>query len=329
MFDTALKINLKSRFFFNYSVFLIVWCFCLTTTTNAWGFACETRIFTLPVSEVSSTLNQWLKSQPLSFTANVVDEGVTVIRLNGADEKNVQIYLRPKSALATEVTIDFSHDNDPSASKLAPAIWAYLKGYYSDISTLGEKTKSDIPLPVSRRVNAISCIQARTQGVNINLTGFIFDQKGHMLSTAHDLELGQKITAQFGNTWISEGRVTGIDFLADLAIIHIEKPPTTRIPLADSRIIPDPEEPLFSMNCSATEGTTIHTGSTDGFARKMNGKILWQVNLDVLHGNSGSPVLDSEGRLIGIVKGRFRGSENMGFLIPVSTIMDFVSENLL
>jgi serine protease Do len=52
----------------------------------------------------------------------------------------------------------------------------------------------------------------------------------------------------------------------------------------------------------------------------------WQVNMEIHPGSSGSPVFDVQGNLVGIVKGRYRGTKSIGFLIPLETIIAFVKE---
>ena len=65
-------------------------------------------------------------------------------------------------------------------------------------------------------------------------------------------------------------------------------------------------------------------GIVEGPPAMVNGQPLWQVNMEVLPGSSGSPVFDQDGRLVGVVKGRYRGTETRGFLIPIDTILEFL-----
>jgi serine protease Do len=49
--------------------------------------------------------------------------------------------------------------------------------------------------------------------------------------------------------------------------------------------------------------------------------------METLPGSSGGPVFDGDGRLVGVVKGRYRGTESKGFVIPARTIVDFLEES--
>jgi serine protease Do len=46
--------------------------------------------------------------------------------------------------------------------------------------------------------------------------------------------------------------------------------------------------------------------------------------MDIQPGSSGSPVFDAGGRLVAIVKGRYRGTSTVGFLIPMETVYAFL-----
>jgi serine protease Do len=54
---------------------------------------------------------------------------------------------------------------------------------------------------------------------------------------------------------------------------------------------------------------------------------LWQVGMDIFPGSSGSPVFDARGRLVAMVKGRYRGTSHVGFLTPLETIMAYLFDS--
>jgi serine protease Do len=43
-------------------------------------------------------------------------------------------------------------------------------------------------------------------------------------------------------------------------------------------------------------------------------------------GSSGSPVFDREGKMVAMIKGRYRGTHSTGFLIPLETVVKFLNE---
>jgi serine protease Do len=60
--------------------------------------------------------------------------------------------------------------------------------------------------------------------------------------------------------------------------------------------------------------------------KRVEDLILWQVQMKIYPGSSGSPVFDGMGKLVGIVTGRYRGTDSVGFLIPFGTLMEFLKE---
>ena len=53
---------------------------------------------------------------------------------------------------------------------------------------------------------------------------------------------------------------------------------------------------------------------------------LWQAQMNIHHGSSGSPVFDGQGRMAAMVKGRYRGTDSIGFLIPFEMILQFLGK---
>jgi serine protease Do len=46
--------------------------------------------------------------------------------------------------------------------------------------------------------------------------------------------------------------------------------------------------------------------------------------MNIYPGSSGSPVFDNQGRLVGMVRGRYRGTTTVGFVTPLETIVAFL-----
>jgi serine protease Do len=83
---------------------------------------------------------------------------------------------------------------------------------------------------------------------------------------------------------------------------------------------------LYAITCPYGGMANIEQGYLDGPPRRVAGMPLWQVQMHIDMGSSGSPVFDRQGRLVAIVKGRFRGTDSIGFLIPFETLLHFLEK---
>jgi len=71
----------------------------------------------------------------------------------------------------------------------------------------------------------------------------------------------------------------------------------------------------------------VYAGSVNRPPRRVKDLVMWQVNMTIQPGSSGSPVFAINGNLVAIIKGRYRGTESVGFLIPFETLLSFLEEN--
>ena len=85
-------------------------------------------------------------------------------------------------------------------------------------------------------------------------------------------------------------------------------------------------ERIYSLGCPLNLVGTVFTGIANGPPRRVDDLTYWQVNMEIHPGSSGSPVFDMNGNLVGVVKGRYRGTHSIGFLIPLDSIVAFMSE---
>ncbi len=160
-------------------------------------------------------------------------------------------------------------------------------------------------------------------------SGAIIDKKGNILTNNHVIKNAQRIsvTLSDGSKW--PGRLIGTDPDNDLAIVQIEAPPRLLIPLplGSSGDLQVGQKVLaignpFGLSETLTTGIISSVGRS---IRSQSGALLEnliQTDAAINPGNSGGPLLDSEGRIIGINTAIFSpsgGSVGIGFAIPVDT----------
>jgi S1-C subfamily serine protease len=161
-------------------------------------------------------------------------------------------------------------------------------------------------------------------------SGFLWDSQGHIVTNNHVVEGAQRIEVSFGGDTSQSATVVGTDPINDLAVIQVNSVPAGVRPL----------EPGASANLKVGQ-TAIVIGNPFGqFERTMTQGIISAVNRTlqtdttvlrgviqtdaaINRGNSGGPLLDSRGRLIGVNSAIFSPtgtSAGVGLAIPVDKV---------
>ena len=160
-------------------------------------------------------------------------------------------------------------------------------------------------------------------------SGSIIDEQGNILTNYHVIEGAQKLSVSLGGQKAYSARVIGSDPDTDLAVIRlIEKPagPLTVVPLGDSDKLVVGQKVLAIGNPFGLD-RTLTTGVISGLQRPIrarNGRLIEgaiQTDASINMGNSGGPLLDSHGRMIGInsqILSPSGASAGVGFAVPVS-----------
>ena len=189
-----------------------------------------------------------------------------------------------------------------------------------------KKTTPSLPDSVHDHINSVVCISGSSNGNSLQFTGFVLDNEKIILSTAHDLQMVKNLTVVLRDGEKVSGTVIKSDFDKDLSLIQIRSAVTSSISVKRSRSLLDNNERVFTIGCPNNSNTEIHSGLIDGSLRKSNGSYLWQAQIKTLPGSSGSPAFDENGNLIGMVKGSYRGSDSIGFIITLNTIIEFLQD---
>jgi serine protease Do len=281
--------------------------------------------YPLPVAETEVVIARWLSDSGLTLSRTSRESGSVLLQARGEDEK-WQILLSPYSPLVSLVNVDYTASGQSGHDKI-DSLKTFIDGYVSNYSERHyyESTSpgSEIHAALSIHAHDVVCIRAE-RSKPVESSGFIIGSDGLVISTAHDLEGTRQVTVIFESGKQLEGQVIKIDQQRDLSLIDIDMNISSSISLGKSRFILELGDPVYSIGCRDKNGVRIQSGIVNRKLGIAGDLPLWQVNMEVLHGSSGSPVFDAQGNLAGVVKGRYRGDDRRGFLITLQTVIEFL-----
>jgi S1-C subfamily serine protease len=162
-------------------------------------------------------------------------------------------------------------------------------------------------------------------------SGFVFDDEGHILTNYHVIRDAQQVEVTFIDETTVPARVVGADPRNDIAVLKVDGLPESLVPVEFGRSdnLQVGQRAIVIGNPFGQFGGTLTTGVVSALnrtlesqdRREMSGII--QTDAAINRGNSGGPLLDSAGRVIGINTAIFSpsgGSVGVGFAVPVDTI---------
>jgi S1-C subfamily serine protease len=169
-------------------------------------------------------------------------------------------------------------------------------------------------------------------------SGFVWDEKGHVVTNYHVVENFDrfKVTLADQTTWDAVAIGAAPD--KDLAVLRIDAPAARLKPLlvgtsGDLQV----GQKVFAIGNPFGLDQTLTTGVISGLGRQIQSRTgrtidgVIQTDAAVNPGNSGGPLLDSRGRLIGVNTAIFSptgASAGIGFAIPVDTVQRIVPQIL-
>jgi len=151
-------------------------------------------------------------------------------------------------------------------------------------------------------------------------SGVIYDQDGLILTAAHVVEGSSSVTVRLADGTSVDGEVLGTHDATDVAVISI--PSSTDLPIADLAIGVDVRVGQLAVALGSPFGLdqTVTSGIVSAIDRVVSGVSMVQTDAAINPGNSGGPLVDSQGRVIGINDQIFTqsgGNEGVGFAISI------------
>ena len=175
-----------------------------------------------------------------------------------------------------------------------------------------------------------------TEGIG---SGFIYDAKGWILTNYHVIEGDGTLTVTLKDGREFPGRVASSDQAHDLAVVKIEGTGFPTIPVGTSanlqvgQLVIAIGSPLGQFTDSVTSGilsatdrsVTVLDQSTRQ-RRTITG--LLQTDAAINEGNSGGPLLDARGQVVGLNSATASNAQGIGFAIPIDTAASIMTSAL-
>ncbi len=169
-------------------------------------------------------------------------------------------------------------------------------------------------------------------------SGFVLDETGHIVTNQHVVDGAEEISVRFAGGVRETAEVVGEDPSTDVAVIRVDAPESLLEPLTlgDSDAL-GVGEPVVAIGNPLNVGISVTTGIVSGLGRPITAPNEYtidnavQTDAAISSGNSGGPLLDARGTVIGINSqvasaGSEGVAQGVGFAVPINTAKDSVEE---
>ena len=184
---------------------------------------------------------------------------------------------------------------------------------------------------VARSAPAVVKVTSGREGAGGRLgSGFLVDRRGRILTNAHVVDGEDDVTVTFDDGTESPAEVLGEDESTDLAVLRARDVPDGVRPLPLGRstglVVGDPVIAIgnpFGLERTATTGIVSALKRIISAPNDFEIQNVIQTDAAINQGNSGGPLLDGSGRVLGInsqIASESGGNDGIGFAVPIDTI---------
>jgi S1-C subfamily serine protease len=167
-------------------------------------------------------------------------------------------------------------------------------------------------------------------------SGFVIDGQGHIVTNDHVVDGATSISVEFADGASYDAQLVGADPSTDVAVIKVSAPSSelTPLQLGDSSTVQVGDQ-VVAIGSPLGLDETVTSGIVSALNRTItspnqfaiNGAI--QTDAAINHGNSGGPLLNQSGQVIGInsqIESDSGGNDGIGFAVPSNTVKSVASQ---
>src|SRR6266540_4126971 len=165
-------------------------------------------------------------------------------------------------------------------------------------------------------------------------SGFIWSGDGIIVTNSHVVEGASRVTVMFNDGTELRARLIGVDPDSDLAVLRVDAKNLAAAPIGASSDLMIGETVVAVGNPFGLSGT-VTTGVVSALGRSVPSKEAGRTFTDFIQtdasinpGNSGGPLLNIEGKVIGINTAIYANAQGIGFAIPVDRARKVIQDLL-
>jgi S1-C subfamily serine protease len=179
--------------------------------------------------------------------------------------------------------------------------------------------------------------QGATQVQQAIGSGFVIDKSGHIVTNDHVVSGASRVQVSFSDNESVKARIVGEDPTTDIAVLQVEAPSRALRPLTlgDSDSVQVGDEVIaignpLGYDRSVTSGIVSAVGRSIQAPNLATIGHVIQTDAALNHGNSGGPLLNADGQVIGvnaqIAPSSSGANIGIGFAIPINTVRDVAAD---
>ena len=260
---------------------------------------------------------------------------------------NIQLFRQLRAQdMGQEASISFSQLADETQPAMAAAqAEEPLEDNFSMDLTLAPQAPANVPQEGAlslqdiyrKNIPSVVSINSAFLGGSSSGTGVVLSSDGFIVTNAHLVAEAVSVTVRLSDDRVFQARIIGRDTASDLAVIQIDAQDLVPASFGDSSTL-QVGDAVVAIGDPL--GTELRGTMTDGIISAINRDIilegramsLIQTNAALNEGNSGGPLIDAYGNVVGIntmVLGDLLSAysaEGLGFAIPSATVKNVVDQ---
>ena len=253
------------------------------------------------------------------------------------------LFRTPRTKLAAAVT---------SAALIgAGGVAAVYAGFGDNAATVRQVTVTSAEPAASSTATSISDIYKRSNKSVVEVTvssaggetpfgnggtqqaqgsGFVYDDQGHVITNQHVVDGAETVKVTLWNGRTYDAKVVGTDASTDLAVLKVDAPAASLEPLSlgDSSTL-EVGDGVIAIGSPFGLEETVTSGIVSALHRQITAPNDFaiddaiQTDAAINHGNSGGPLLDLNGRVVGVtsqIESESGGNDGVGFAVSSNTV---------